>query len=262
VIKTKKSLGQNFLTDKFIISRIIETVNPKKEEVFFEIGSGKGDLTKGLISRAKSIQSVEIDKDLVPYLKKIESSSTNLVILENSVLKIDLKKLSKGKSKFRVIGNLPYNLSSKIMLWTFKNSTQIIDIHYMFQKEFGQRLVSTPGKKTYGRLSVLTQYMFSSRELFTILPESFTPVPSVESVFIRLQPKPKKDINSLEAIQLQELTKLMFSKRRKKISNSCKDLLQPKEFINLGIDPDDRPESLEVNDFLKITKYLSNQKHG
>ena len=111
MIKTKKSLGQNFLTDKFIISRIIETVNPKKEEVFFEIGSGKGDLTKGLISRAKSIQSVEIDKDLVPYLKKIESSSTNLVILENSVLKIDLKKLSKGKSKFRVIGNLPYNLS-------------------------------------------------------------------------------------------------------------------------------------------------------
>ena len=110
---------------------------------------------------------------------------------------LDLKKLSKGKSKFRVIGNLPYNLSSKIMLWTFKNSTQIIDIHYMFQKEFGQRLVSTPGKKTYGRLSVLTQYMFSSRELFTILPESFTPVPSVESVFIRLQPKPKKDINSL-----------------------------------------------------------------
>ena len=104
--------------------------------------------------------------------------------------------------------------------------------------------------------------MFSSRELFTILPESFTPVPSVESVFIRLQPKPKKDINSLEAIQLQELTKLMFSKRRKKISNSCKDLLQPKEFINLGIDPDDRPESLEVNDFLKLSKYLSNQKHG
>ena len=262
MIKTKKSLGQNFLTDKFIISRIIETVNPKKEEVFFEIGSGKGDLTKGLISRAKSIQSVEIDKDLVPYLKKIESSSTNLVILENSVLKIDLKKLSKGKSKFRVIGNLPYNLSTQIMLWSFKNSTNILDLHYMFQKEFGERLVSSPGEKSYGRLTVLSQYLFDSLSLFEVDPDSFNPKPTVESIFIKFKPKLERDFNSIEALKLQELTQLMFSKRRKMISTSCKGLISSNDFIDLGINPENRPESLSINDFIKITKYLLNNKNG
>ena len=99
--------------------------------------------------------------------------------------------------------------------------------------------------------------MFDSENLFEILPESFTPKPSVDSIFLKFQPKLQKDINSLEAIRLQELTRLMFSKRRKKISTSCKKILQPNEFIDLGIDPDDRPESLSLNDFLKITKYLS-----
>lgn len=257
MVKTKKSLGQNFLTDELILNRILETVNPRKQDQFFEIGCGRGALTKRLIPKIKRIDGVEIDKDLISSLRKLESSSTDLTIHQGSVLKINLDKLSRNKSKFRVIGNLPYNLSSKIMLWTFSNAEHIFDIHYMFQKEFGERLVSPPGNKTYGRLSVLTQYMFDSENLFEILPESFTPKPSVDSIFLKFQPKLQKDINSLEAIRLQELTRLMFSKRRKKISTSCKKILQPNEFIDLGIDPDDRPESLSLNDFLKITKYLS-----
>ena len=257
MVRAKKSLGQNFLTDELILNRILETVNPRKQDQFFEIGCGRGALTKRLIPKIKSIDCVEIYKYLISRLRKLESSSTDLTIHQDSVLKINLDKLSRNKSKFRVIGNLPYNLSSKIMLWTFSNAEHICDIHYMFQKEFGERLVSPPGNKTYGRLSVLTQYMFDSEDLFEILPESFTPKPSVDSIFIKFQPKPQKDINSLEAIRLQELTRLMFSKRRKKISTSCKKILQPNEFIDLGINPDDRPESLNLNDFLKITKYLS-----
>ena len=257
MVKTKKSLGQNFLTDELILNRILETVNPRKEDQFFEIGCGRGALTKRLMPKIKRIDGVEIDKDLISSLRKLESSSTDLTIHQGSVLKINLDKLSRNKSKLRVIGNLPYNLSSKIMLWTFSNAEHIFDIHYMFQKEFGERLVSPPGNKTYGRLSVLTQYMFDSENLFEILPESFTPKPSVDSIFLKFQPKLQKDINSLEAIRLQELTRLMFSKRRKKISTSCKKILQPNEFIDLGIDPDDRPESLSLSDFLKIIKYLS-----
>ena len=249
-------MGQNFLIDQIILNRILESINPKKEDKFFEIGAGKGALTKKLIHKVKSIESVEIYKDLIPNLKKLELTSSELKVHEDSVLNLELEKLSKGEFKFRVIGNLPYNLSSKIMLWSFKNSANILDLHYMFQKEFGERLVSPPGNKTYGRLSVLTQYMFDSEDLFEILPESFTPKPSVDSIFIKFQPKLQKDINSLEAIRLQELTRLMFSKRRKKISTSCKKILQPNEFIDLGIDPDDRPESLSLNDFLKIIKYL------
>jgi 16S rRNA (adenine1518-N6/adenine1519-N6)-dimethyltransferase len=112
VVKTKKSLGQNFLTDELILNRILETVNPKKQDQFFEIGSGRGALTKRLIPKIKRIDSVEIDKDLISSLRKLESSSTDLTIHQGSVLKINLDKISRNNSKFRVIGNLPYNLSS------------------------------------------------------------------------------------------------------------------------------------------------------
>ena len=148
------------------------------------------------------------------------------------------------------------------MLWSFQNAAQIKDIHYMFQKEFGERLISSPGKKSYGRLSVLSQYMFESLDLFKIDPESFEPKPSVNSIFIRFKPKPKKDVNSLEALKLQEITKLMFSKRRKKISTSCKDFLSSNDLIDLNIDPNNRPESLLVEDFLKITKRLLRDNSG
>ena len=175
---------------------------------------------------------------------------------------MELEKLSKGEFKFRVIGNLPYNLSSKIMLWSFKNSANILDLHYMFQKEFGKRLVSSPGEKSYGRLTVLSQYLYDSLDLFEVSPESFKPKPSVESIFIKFKPKPEKDFNSLEALKLQELTQLMFSKRRKMISTSCKGLISPNDFMDLGINPDNRPESLTIKDFLKITKYLLHTKNG
>jgi 16S rRNA (adenine1518-N6/adenine1519-N6)-dimethyltransferase len=262
VTKAKKSLGQNFLTDQVIMSRILETVNPKEEDEFFEIGAGKGALTKNLIPTVKNIEIVEIDKDLIPDLKKLELSSNKIKVHEGSVLKMELEKLSRGECKFRVIGNLPYNLSSKIMLWSFQNVPYILDMHYMFQKEFGERLVSAPGKKTYGRLSVLSQYMFESLDLFEISPESFRPKPSVKSIFIKFTPKPKRDVNSLEAIKLQEITQLMFSKRRKKISTSCKSLVSANDFIDLDINPDDRPESLSVKEFLKICKYLLHNTNG
>jgi len=255
--KAKKSLGQNFLTDELILNQILESVNPNKEDKFFEVGSGRGALTKKIVPHVKSIDSVEIDEDLLPNLRRLESEHSNLTIHRNSVLKMNLGELSKTKRKFRIIGNLPYNLSSKIMLWTFNHSQNILDIHYMFQKEFGERLVSPPGSKAYGRLSVLTQYMFECESLFKILPDSFTPKPSVESIFIKFLPKPNKTINSSEAKRLQELTKLMFSKRRKKISTSCKKFLQSNQFIELGINPDSRPESLGLSDFLSIIKYLS-----
>ena len=262
MIRAKKSLGQNFLTDELIISRLLETVSPKEQDNFFEVGSGRGELTKKITRIVRRIDTVEIDIDLIKNLKKLESEFSNLTIHENSVLNMDLRELSKEKLKFRVIGNLPYNLSSKIMLWTFTNSKHILDIHYMFQKEFGERLVSIPGKKSYGRLSVITQYLFECEALFKISPESFSPKPSVDSIFIKLLPKAQKNIKSAEATQLQEFTKLVFSKRRKKISTSCKDIMNPNQFIDLGIDPDSRPESLELNEFLKIIKYLSKKGNG
>ncbi len=262
MIRAKKSLGQNFLTDELIINRLLETIGPKKEDNFFEIGSGRGELTKKLTSIVRKIDGVEIDNDLINNLKRLESDFTNLTIHKTSVLNVRLEEISKEKLKFRVLGNLPYNLSSKIMLWTFNNCEHILDVHYMFQKEFGERLVSVPGNKSYGRLSVITQYLFECEALFEIPPESFTPQPSVDSIFIKLLPKAQNKINSDEATQLQEFTKLVFSKRRKKLSTSCKNIMNPNQFIDLGINPDSRPEVLALNDFLKIVKYLSKTSNG
>ena len=262
MIRAKKSLGQNFLTDELIINRLLETIGPKKEDNFFEIGSGRGELTKKLTPIVRKIDGVEIDNDLINNLKRLESDFTNLTIRKTSVLNVRLEEISKEKLKFRVLGNLPYNLSSKIMLWTFNNCEHILDVHYMFQKEFGERLVSVPGNKSYGRLSVITQYLFECEALFEIPPESFTPQPSVDSIFIKLLPKAQNKINSDEATQLQEFTKLVFSKRRKKLSTSCKNIMNPNQFIDLGINPDSRPEVLALNDFLKIVKYLSKTSNG
>ena len=257
MIRAKKSLGQNFLNDDLVINRLLETISPKKEDNFFEIGSGHGELTRKITPIVRKIDSVEIDNDLIKNLKSLESEFTNLTIHKNSVLNMDLESLSEENLKFRVIGNLPYNLSSKILVWTFTNSKHILDIHYMVQKEFGERLVSIPGKKSYGRLSVITQYLFECEALFEISPESFSPKPSVDSIFIKLLPKVQKHINSAEAKQLQKFTKLVFSKRRKKISTSCKNIMNTNQFIDLGINPDSRPESLELSEFLKIIKYLT-----
>ena len=262
MIKAKKSLGQNFLTDELIISRLLETICPKGEENFFEIGSGNGELTRKLAPIVRRLEAVEIDNDLIENLKILESEFTNLSIHKNSILNMHLRELCREQLKFRVIGNLPYNLSSKIMLWSFANCEHILDIHYMFQKEFGERLVSVPGNKSYGRLSVITQYLFKCEALFEISPESFSPKPSVKSIFIKLLPKAQKHINSEEATKLQELTRLVFSKRRKKISTSCKNIMNPNHFIDLGINPDSRPETLELNEFLKIVNYLLKTSNG
>ena len=262
MIKAKKSLGQNFLTDEMVLNKIIEAVSPKKGDHFFEIGAGKGALTELLSQHINFLDSIEIDRSLIEKLKVLESKFSNLKIHEGNILETELKALIQGKSKFRIIGNLPYNISTKILLWTFSNSEHVLDAHYMLQREFGERLISPPGNKAYGRISVLTQYLFECEGLFKISPSSFVPRPSVESILIKLKPRPGNYINSPEAIKLQELTRLMFMKRRKKISTSCKSILNLKEFNDLNVNPDFRPESLDLKDFLKITEFLVKRDYG
>ncbi len=262
MIRAKKSLSQNFLTDGLVLNKIIEAINPKQDEHFFEIGAGKGALTELLSGHINCLDSIEIDGSLFKELRKIESKFSNLKFHKGDILKTELKTFIRDKSKLRVVGNLPYNISTKILFWAFENRRFISDIHCMLQREFGERLTSTPGNKSYGRISVLTQYMFRCEDLFKILPNSFTPKPSVESVLIRLRPRSGKDINSVEALKLQEITRIMFTKRRKKISTSCKSLLSQKDLNDLDINPDLRPESLDLKEFLKITEFLLERDNG
>ena len=152
--RAKKDLGQNFLVDSVVINKILNLINPKEKENFLEIGPGKGALTEIISSKVKTLDGIEIDKDLIPKLRSLALLQNNLFIHELNILKVSLKNFSRNEYKYRVIGNLPYNLSTQIMLWSFQNSNGIKDIHYMFQKEFGERLVSKPGKKSYGRILI------------------------------------------------------------------------------------------------------------
>lgn len=254
--KAKKELGQNFLVDSLVIEKILNYINPKNHESFLEIGPGKGAITEDLSRLSLSLDVVEIDKDLIPNLVKLNKLHNNLSVHQLDILKFNFNDLSRKKSKYRVVGNLPYNLSSQIILWSLKHLDHVKDFHYMFQKEFGARLLAKPGNKSYGRISILSQYMLKGIALLKIFPESFNPKPSVESMLIKFTPIKGRNIRSQEAVRLQKLTAMLFSKRRKKISSSCKNLLTINQLIDMKINPDDRPESLRVSDFLRMTDYL------
>ena len=254
--RAKKNLGQNFLEDRMVLREIIDSIKPNKKDSFLEIGPGKGSLTELITGCVETLDAIELDRDLILGLRLLAQKEGNLTIHKGDILDFDIEQNLKPKKKLRVIGNLPYNISSSIMLWSFLNQHKFVDLHYMFQKEFGQRLSSDTGTKSYGRLSVLTQYMAKVSKLFIVNPESFKPAPAVESIFIKLVPIPGRDLNSPIAKKLQEITRIAFSKRRKMLSKSYKDILGKEDFEYLNIEPSQRPEDLTVEDFLKISNLL------
>ena len=253
MIKAKKELGQNFLIDEVALNRIIELINPKNEDHFLEIGPGRGALTKRLSDKAKRLDAVELDQDLLLSLKLINSNK--LFIHNESILNFDIDRIIEYE-KIRLVGNLPYNISTEIILWAFDSLKQLEDMHFMFQKEFGERLSAEPNNKSYGRISVLTQYLTELEKVLYLEPSSFRPKPSVESVFIRFKPKQDRHILSPISIKLQEITKATFMHRRKMIGKSLKNILTTQQIEQLDIDLSLRPENLSVNDYVRIAEQL------
>ena len=253
MIKAKKELGQNFLIDEVALNRIIELINPRNEDHFLEIGPGRGALTKRLSDKAKRLDAVELDQDLLLSLKLINSNK--LFIHNESILNFDVDRIIEYE-KIRLVGNLPYNISTEIMLWAFDSLKQLEDMHFMFQKEFGERLSAEPNNKSYGRISVLTQYLTELEKVLYLEPSSFRPKPSVESVFIRFTPKKDRHILSPITIKLQEITKATFMHRRKMIGKSLKNILTTQQIEQLDIDLSLRPENLSVNDYVRIAEQL------
>ena len=253
MIKAKKELGQNFLIDEVALNRIIELINPRNEDHFLEIGPGRGALTKRLSDKAKRLDAVELDQDLLLSLKLINSNK--LFIHNESILNFDVDRIIEYE-KIRLVGHLPYNISTEIMLWAFDSLKQLEDMHFMFQKEFGERLSAEPNNKSYGRISVLTQYLTELEKVLYLEPSSFRPKPSVESVFIRFKPKKDRHILSPISIKLQEITKATFMHRRKMIGKSLKNILTTQQIEQLDIDLSLRPENLSVNDYVRIAEQL------
>ena len=262
-MRTKKHLGQNFLVDTNIIHRIIKNINPQESQNIVEIGPGRGALTEYLINEVSCLNVIEIDKELIPSLIEISDNSNKLKIFNESILNFNLNKiLTDDIKQIRLVGNLPYNISSPILIWSFNYSKIILDKHFMFQKEFAERLVATPGNKSYGRLSIISQYLCDITLLFYVGAECFRPIPEVDSAVIRIIPKKGRSYNSLISQTLQNLTQIVFSKRRKMVGKTLKNIISSRELESIDISPSQRPEEISVEKFVMLAQIINLKKNG
>jgi 16S rRNA (adenine1518-N6/adenine1519-N6)-dimethyltransferase len=255
-IKPRKRFGQNFLQDKNIILKIIEAIAPKKNDHIVEIGPGPGALTIQLLPILKTMDVIELDRDLVPKLQAVCRNLGELNIHQADALQFDFKKLIKNKHLLRIIGNLPYNISTPLIFHLLKQINYIHDMHFMLQKEVAQRLAAKPNNKNYGRLSVMVQYFCEVTELFIVSPRAFYPVPKVESALVRLIPHKKILLPAKNVSVLEKVVKLAFNQRRKMIQNCLKGSVSEEQFNSLNISSKLRPEQLSVEDFVKISNII------
>ena len=248
----KKKLGQHFLVDQNIINKLIKNISPKKGDLLIEIGPGDGALTKSILPHVKSTYLIEKDKDLINDLGFILKRYKSSKVINQDVLEFDF---SIFRYPFRVIGNLPYNISTEIVFKMCKIDN-IIDIHFMLQKEVVDRIVSPPNTKVYGRLSVMSQAYFSPKKLFDISENVFTPKPKVKSSFLRLLPRKSIFKNNKHEEIFYNIVKSSFEGRRKMIRQSLSKYLNDDDYNNVNINSKLRAENLTVDDYLLISKYV------
>ena len=238
----RKRFGQNFLVDDQIINRIISTINPKNNEIIVEIGPGKGALTLPILEHLDHLNVIEIDRDLVSLLNSVQQDK--LTIFEADALQFDFNQFPQ---KIRVIGNLPYNISSPLLFHLLDFREQIIDMTFMLQKEVVDRIVATHGNKTYGRLSVMMQAFFEVELMFVVPKESFEPQPKIESAILYLKTRTEPLVKNPKL--LEEIVKIAFSQRRKTLKNCLKSIINQSQTV---IDLSQRAEMLSIENFITL----------
>ena len=253
--QARKRFGQNFLHDQRVIDRIIACIAPKSTDLLVEIGPGQAALTSPLLQSEAELHLIEIDRDLVSKLQKQFSDTANITIHAADALRVNLPEITGGRP-FRLIGKLPYNISTPLIFHVLQWHRQIVDMHFMLQKEVVDRMAAAPGSRTYGRLSVMSQFRCNITPLFDVLPGSFTPVPRVSSSIVRLQPlqEPPADAGSFK--NLEKVVSAAFSQRRKTLRNSLSKLLSTDQISAAGIDPGQRAEQLSLSQFAALARSL------
>lgn len=252
-MKAKKKFGQNFLTDRYFISKIINEINPKEDDHILEIGPGKGAITEPILKKINHISVVEIDPDMIKILKH-KVNTKNISILAEDVLDIDNEFFVKFN---KIIGNLPYYIATEIILKLTKIYSSSFKLYFMVQKEVAERITAQPSNKTFGRLSVILQYYFDTELLFEIPPEAFSPQPKITSAFIRLVRKKRVSPKVINKDSFEKIVKVAFSQKRKTIKNNFKNILFDKDFFNLEISPKIRSEALTIDQFIKLENYVA-----
>jgi 16S rRNA (adenine1518-N6/adenine1519-N6)-dimethyltransferase len=251
----RKRFGQNFLTDRNVIERIVDSIAPRTGELIIEIGPGQAAITRPLLQSGAEIHAVEIDRDLAARLHTLFANHANFHLHNVDALRADFAELSDGR-RFRLVGNLPYNISTPLLFHVLKWRNQIEDMHFMLQKEVVERMAAGPGSKTYCRLSVMCQVHCLVSSLFEVKPGSFYPSPSVDSAIVLLKPHTQPKVCGELVTRFNQLVAKAFSQRRKTLRNSLKGMLTAEQIESVGIDPGIRAEQLDLQAFISLAGLL------
>jgi 16S rRNA (adenine1518-N6/adenine1519-N6)-dimethyltransferase len=254
--RARKRFGQNFLTDSGVIDRILRSIAPGPDDNLVEIGPGQGALTLPLLSRNPELTVVELDRDLVARLERLKQEYPGLGICQGDALEFDFSRLSEQPASLRVVGNLPYNISTPLIFHLLGFHELIRDMHFMLQKEVVERMAAEPGNKSYGRLSVMVQYFCRVDELFGVPPECFSPRPKVDSAIVRLTPHRPLPWPADDFATFKKLVNVCFQQRRKTLRNSLRTLMPVTAIEALDMDVRIRPENLAVKDFVALANAL------
>jgi len=251
--RARKRFGQNFLTDPGIIRRIIETIAPGPGQLILEIGPGQAALTEPLAASGADLHLLEIDRDLAAGLLRRFEKAAHVQVHCGDALHMDFAALTAG-SRFRLVGNLPYNISTPLLFHVLRWRDLIEDMHFMLQQEVVDRLAAAPGGKARGRLSIMCQYHCAVTPLFTVPPEAFHPAPSVHSAVVRLVPHAVPPVRISDMQRFERLVMQAFSMRRKTLRNSLRGLLDADAIAAAGVDPGLRPETLTLEQFAALAE--------
>lgn len=255
--RPRKRFGQNFLTDAMIISEIIHAIAPQADDCLVEIGPGLGALTQPLLEIVNKMTVVELDRDLAAKLTQAFSTSNQIDIIQADALKFDFSQLASESKKLRIIGNLPYNISTELLFRLLKQIQVIHDMHFMLQKEVVERICAPVNHTNYSRLSVMIQYHCQTQALFNVPPTAFNPPPQVNSAIIRLIPHAKLPFPAKDFTLFSEIVRRAFNQRRKTLRKSLAGLISAEQLTEIDIAPQARPQELSCEQFANISNLLT-----
>lgn len=250
--KARKRFGQNFLHDNHVIDKIVRAIHPQHSDCLVEIGPGMGALTEPLLDACGKLDVVELDRDLIPILRTKFFNFPEFRIHEGDALKFDFRQLLQPGQQLRIVGNLPYNISTPLIFHFLAHHTIVHDMHFMLQKEVVDRLASGPGTSDYGRLGIMAQYYCKVEPLFIVGPGSFNPPPKVDSAIVRMSPYDVLPFPAKDTKILERVVREAFSMRRKTLRNTLKNLISAEQLEAIGIDTTLRPERLTLEEYVRI----------
>ena len=254
--RPRKRFGQHFLKDPNVVAHIVAAINPQREDRIVEIGPGLGALTQALLPYLQHMHAVELDRDILPKLQKKTLPLGNLTIHGADALQFDFCSLAPNQEKLRIVGNLPYNISTPLMFALIGQAHCIQDMHFMLQKEVVDRIASSPNTANYGKLSVMVQYYCQVDKLFNVPPDAFSPPPKVDSAVVRLTPYTHAPVSVKDIEVFEKVVSRAFAQRRKTLRNNLKDLVSDAQFTTAGIDPQRRAETLSLQEFAVLANTL------